>query len=75
MRLPFTGKEIKAVMENTALDRNLVLQMQRKRHMAKIERLVASIDDILKGGNRMDFAIFNKTEMEEMFQAMLEHVA
>ena len=64
-------KEIKAVMENPALDRNHILQMQRKMLMAKIERmerLVASIDDILKGDNRMDFAIFNKTEMEEMFR-------
>ena len=70
-------KEIKAVMENPTLDRNHILQMQRKMLMAKIERmehLVASIDDILKGDNRMDFAIFNKTEMEEMFQAMVEHM-
>lgn len=70
-------KEIKAVMENPALDRNHILQMQRKMLMAKMERterLVASIDDILKGDNRMDFAIFNKTEMEEMFQAMVEHM-
>lgn len=70
-------KEIKAVMENPALDRNHILQMQRKMLMAKIERmerLVASIDDILKGDNRMDFAIFNKTEMEEMFQAMVGHM-
>ena len=71
-------KEIKAVMENPALDKNHILQMQRKMLMAKMERmerLVASIDDILKGDNRMDFAIFNKTEMEEMFQAMVEHMS
>lgn len=70
-------KEIKAVMENPALDRNHILQMQRKMLTAKIERLehlVASIDDILKGDNRMDFAIFNKTELEEMFQAMIDHM-
>lgn len=70
-------KEIKSVMENPALDRNNILQMQRKMLMAKMERLgrlVASIDDILKGDNRMDFAIFNRTEMEEMFQAMVEHM-
>ncbi len=70
-------KEIKAVMENPALDRNHILQMQRKMLMAKIERmkhLVANIDDILEEDNRMDFAIFNKTEMEEMFQAMIDHM-
>ena len=70
-------KEIKAVMENPALDRNQILQMQRRMLMTKIERmerLVANIDDILKGDNRMDFAIFNRTEMEEMFQEMVEHM-
>lgn len=72
-----TVKEIKSVMNNPALDRNQILQMQRKMLVAKkerMERLIASIDDILKGDNRMDFAIFNKTEMEEMFQAMLDHM-
>ena len=57
-------KEIKAVMENSALDRNHILKMQREMLLTKIkrmERLVASIDDILKGDNKMDFAIFNKT--------------
>ena len=70
-------KEIKAVMENPVLDRNKILRMQRKMLVAKIERmehLVAGIDDILKGENKMDFAIFNKTEMEEMFQAMTDHM-
>ena len=70
-------KEIKAVMENPALDRNHILKMQREMLLTKIKRmehLVASIDDILKGDNKMDFAIFNKTEMDEMFQAMVEHM-
>ena len=70
-------KEIKAVMENPDLDRNQVLQMQRNMLVAKktrMERLISSIDDILKGENKMDFAVFSKTEMEEMFQAMLEHM-
>ena len=39
-----------------------------------MERLIASIDDIMKGENRMDFAVFSKTEIEEMFQTMLEHM-
>ena len=70
-------KEIKAVMENPDLDRNQILQMQRNMLVAKktrMERLISSIDDILKGENKMDFAVFSKTEMEEMFQAMLEHM-
>ena len=68
-------KEIKAVMENPVLERNQILQMQRKMLVAKkerMERLINSIDDILKGDNKMDFAIFSKTEVEEMFQTMIE---
>lgn len=44
-------KEIKAVLENPALERNQILQMQRKMLVAKKERmehLIASIDDIRK---------------------------
>lgn len=70
-------KEIKAVMANPALDRNQILQMQRKMLTAKkerLKRLIASIDDILKGENKMDFAVFSKTEIEEMFQTMSEHM-
>ena len=40
----------------------------------RMERLIASIDDILKGENKMDFTVFSKTEVEEMFQTMLEHM-
>ena len=70
-------KEIKAVMENPVLERNQILQMQRKMLVAKkerMERLINSIDDILKGDNKMDFAIFSKIEVEEMFQTMIEHM-
>lgn len=70
-------KEIKAIMENPALDRNRILQMQRKMLMAKkerMERLIASIDDILKGEQIMDYAVFSRTEIDEMFQTMLVHM-
>lgn len=64
-------------MNNPALDRNQILQMQRKMLVAKkerMERLISSIDDILKGENKMDFAIFSKTEIEEMFQTMFDNM-
>lgn len=70
-------KEIKAVMENPALDRNQILHMQRKMLVAKkerMERLIAGIDEVLKGENKMDFTIFDKTEIGEMFQGMFEHM-
>jgi len=43
--------------------------MQQKMLTAKIKRLehlVAGIDDILKGENRMNFELFNKTEIKEL---------
>lgn len=60
-------------MEDPALDKNQILQMQREMLVAqktRTERLIAGIDDILKGENKMDFAIFSRTEIEEMFDAM-----
>lgn len=70
-------KEIRSVMEDPAFDRDRILRMQRKMLTAKkerLERLIASIDDILKGENKMDFAVFSKTEIEELFRAMTEHM-
>lgn len=67
-------KEIKSIMDTPNLDRNQVLQMQRGMLEAKrerIARLISSIDDILKGENRMDFSVFNRSEMEEMFEIMV----
>lgn len=66
-------KKIKSVMENPVLDKNQILQMQRNMLVAKkerMERLIANMDDILKGDNRMDFTVFNKFEIEQMFQLM-----
>lgn len=70
-------REIKSVMENPALDKKQILQMQRTMLTAKkerLERLIASIDDILKGENNMDFEVFSKTEVEEIFHSMIHHM-
>jgi len=70
-------KEIKAVIENPALEKNQILRVQRRMLVSKkerMERLIASIDDILKGDNKMDFAVFSKPEIEEMFEVMLDHM-
>jgi len=66
-------KEIKAVMEHPDFDSRQILQMQRRMLTAKkerMERLIANIDQILKGDNRMDFEVFSKTEIEDMYQSM-----
>ena len=70
-------KEIKVIMADPARDRNQILQMQRKMLTAKkerMERLIASIDRILKGDNKMDFAIFDRKESEEMFRQTYERM-
>ena len=70
-------KEIKAVIENPALDRNHILLMQKKMLTMKkerMERLIASIDNILKGEKKMDFEVFSKTELEGMADDMIANM-
>lgn len=70
-------KNIKALMDDPSLDRDQILQMQRKMLVSKkerIERLIVSIDDILRGENKMDFEVFNKSEIGEMCEASIERM-
>ncbi|MCI8335972.1 MAG: MerR family transcriptional regulator [Peptococcaceae bacterium] len=70
-------KEIKAILSNPTLGQNDILTMQRKMLVAQRERLtrlISSIDDILKGENKMDFAIFSKAEMEALFEQQYERM-
>ncbi len=67
-------KEIKAVMENPDFDEERILKSQRKMLELKrerLDRLISGIDDILKGVNRMNFEVFDETEIEEMYQSMV----
>ena len=47
-----------------------MLQLKKDR----LNRLISSIDDILKGENEMDFAMFDKAEIEEMCRAIVENL-
>ena len=70
-------KDIKTVMKNPSLDRNQILQLQREMLVEKkerMERLIASIDNVLKGDKKMDFSVFTKTEIEKMFQLMIDRM-
>lgn len=70
-------KEIKAIMEDPDLDRNQILKMQRKMLTAKkerMERLIACIDDILKGDNKMDFTVFSEEEIRTMYDSMVQNM-
>ena len=70
-------KEIKTIMDNPNLDKNQILNMQREMLVAKrerMERLIANIDAILKGENQMNFEVFNKTEVEDMYRSMVSNM-
>lgn len=70
-------KEIRSIMNNPDFDREQILKMQRKMLVAKkerMERLISGIDDILKGDNKVEFEIFNKSEIEDMYHAMAENM-
>ena len=69
-------KKIKDTMSRVTLDRIKALQIQSKLLIARkehIERLISSIDDILKGDVvKTDFINADKTEMNKLFQTMFE---
>lgn len=69
--------QIRAVLDSGALGETELLQMQRRMLAAKAERigrLIGSIDAILKGEDTMDFTAFSKTEVEELFDAMVRQL-
>ena len=78
-------KKINAVMNNPALDRNQILQMQRKMLVAKkerMERLISSIDDYAKvvewyGGKDNFLSVANNpvsTEVAESYNKRMEAI-
>ena len=70
-------RDIKAVMENPHLDSNQILQSQRQMLVMKkerLERLIASLDDILKGDNRMDFEVFSKEDIDKLYAAIVTNM-
>ena len=70
--------DIKLIMDNPDLDRNSVLAKQREMLCLKqqrIERIIASIDEMLKGDQTMDFTVFDETELRTMFADMLQSMS
>ena len=70
-------KEIKAILRNPDLDKNELLKSQQRLLILKkerLERIIGSLDDILKGENKMDFEVFNKTDIEQMYGDMLKNM-
>ena len=70
-------KTIKEIIENPALGKNHVLRLQKSMLIVekeRLERLIGSIDDALKGADMMDFTVFGREESTELFNAMLENM-
>ena len=68
-------REIKSVLYNPALEREQLLKSQKQMLVLKkerLERIIASIDNILKGDNTMDFKVFDKTDMEKMIDHIIK---
>ncbi|MCR5162050.1 MAG: MerR family transcriptional regulator [Lachnospiraceae bacterium] len=62
--------DIRMIMENPDLDHTSILAKQREFLELKRERLgrvIASIDKMLKGDQKMDFTVFDETELKAMF--------
>lgn len=70
-------REIKAVLYNPALEKEQLLKSQKKMLVLKkerLERIITSIDNILKGDNKMDFEVFDKTDMENMINHIIKNL-
>ena len=70
-------EQIKVILEDAGLAKNLLLRTQKKLLQAKkdrLEKIIASIDDILKGENKMNFEIFSKADIEQLYEAMQENM-
>ena len=69
--------DIKLIMDNPDLDRNSVLAKQREMLCLKkqrLERIIANIDNMLKGDQSMDYTVFDETELKAMFSDMLQNM-
>ena len=75
--LDFPLADIRLIMDNPDLDRNSTLARQREMLCLKkerLERIIASIDEMLKGDQTMDFTVFDETELRNLFADMLQNM-
>lgn len=69
--------DIKRIMDNPDLDRNSILAKQREMLCLKkqrLERIIANLDNMLKGDHDMDFTVFDEMELRAMFSDMLQNM-
>ena len=66
--------DIRIIMDHPDVDHTSILERQRELLILKrdrLSRIISSIDDMLKGGQNMDFTVFDETEIKTMFADML----
>lgn len=69
-------KEIKAIMDNPVLEKRQILERQKlalEQKKKRLERLLSGIDSILKGEKQMDFEVFTRDDVEELFQTFIKN--
>ena len=69
--------DIREIMDNPDLDRDSILVTQKRMLEIKrdrLNRLISGISDILRGENKIDFEMFSKKEMDEMYQAVVANM-
>ena len=70
--------KIRAIMGNPNLDRNQLLNSQKSILLMKKERLehiIDSIEDILKGENKMDFEVFSMNDINELYHSVVANLS
>ncbi|WP_455716013.1 MerR family transcriptional regulator [Anaerosporobacter sp.] len=71
-------KNINSIMCSPNFDKESILSSQKKMLELKrdrLNRLITSINEILKGENKMDLSVFNKAEIEELYQSMISNMS
>ena len=69
--------DIKHIMEDPEHDRGAILAKQREMLCLKkerLERIIASLDNLLKGGPEMDYTVFDEIQLREMIADMLQNM-
>ena len=69
--------EIRAVLESPEYDRKAALRQQKRLLELKkmrLERLITSIDVILAGDDKLDFTVFDQSEIEGILQNMISEL-
>ena len=69
-------REIQRIMNHPLLAKEEILKQQKialNRKKMHLERVIASIDQILRGEKQMNFEVFQKEDVEELFETFVKN--